>query len=192
MITPDTVARGGFGLRKRALWDRIRGVDSEEEQQRTTGDPSPPSPATTLCGAALAAELLENACAPGSEDSLRIEVVRTLARDLKVELETLAALADGETGAPQVEVVEGALRAADVANLAACAVPEFPEACLPEAAAAAHLAAGAARALGAFAETSTEDSRECHAPYALRDIRGAVWRARLATRQVDEFLGRMG
>src|SRR5918911_159614 len=87
MITPDTVARGGFSLRKRALWDRIRGVDSEEEQQRTTGDPSPPSPATTLCGAALAAELLENACAPGSEDSLRIEVVRTLARDLKVELE---------------------------------------------------------------------------------------------------------
>ncbi len=140
-------------------------------------------------GAALAAGLLENACAPGSGDRLRLEILRTLVRDLKEELEILATLADGEAGTARIEAVEGALRAADVANLAACAVPELPYARAPQAAAATYLAAGAVRALAYLIEADTENSHECQAPYALKDIRGAAWRARLAVRQVDEFSG---
>lgn len=149
--------------------------------------------AAPLHGAALAARLLESACAPGpSGDALRLEVVRGLARDLKRELEVLAARR--ATGAAAlVESVEGALRAADVANLAASALAELPEARVPKAAAAAHLAAGATRALGALARTVAEDpEEEDRAPSALREARGADWRARLAVRQVDEFLGETG
>ncbi len=143
-------------------------------------------------GAALAAGLLENACASGSGDPLRLEVVRVLARGLKEELETLAALTDEETGAARVEGVEGALRAADLANLAACAAPELLEARVPEAAAAVYLAAGAIRALGSLIEAEVEDPHERQAAYALKDARGAGWRARLATRQIDEFLENEG
>jgi hypothetical protein len=146
-----------------------------------------------LRSAALAAELLENACAPGSGDPPRLEVLRTLARDLKEELKALAASANGETGAERIEAVEGALRAADVANLAACAASELLEARLPEAAAATHLAAGAARALGLLIQADVEGcSHERRASYALKDARGAAWRARLATRQVDAFVGEVG
>ncbi len=134
-------------------------------------------------GAALAAGLLVSACAPETGDSLRLEVVRTLARDLAEELEALAVLADDETVA-----VEGALRAADVANLAACAVPEFLEAGVPQAVAAAHLAAGAVRALYALAEADVKDAHGQHEQNLLRDARGAVWRTQLAVRQVDEFM----
>ena len=128
----------------------------------------------------MAAGLLENACAPGTGDSLRLEVLRTLARDLAEELEALAVMADAETGA-----VEGALRAADLSNLAACAVPELPEARVAEAAAATYLAAGAARALCALAgagEENEEYARNVHG-----DVRSANWRAQFAVRQVDEF-----
>jgi hypothetical protein len=145
-----------------------------------------------LGSAASAAELLVNACTPGSGDPLRLEIIRTLARDLKEELEALVALVNGETGPAPIEAVEGALRAADVANLAACAVPELPKAHAPEAASAAHLAAGAVRALGPLIEAAIEDSHEGQTPYALKDARGAVWRARLAVRQVDEFSGEAG
>jgi hypothetical protein len=146
----------------------------------------------TLRGAALAAGLLENACVSGSGDPLRFEVVRTLARDLKEELEALAALAEVEKGAARIEVVEGALRAADVANLAACVIPELLEARVPEVAAATYLAAGAVRALEVLSEAGTEDSPECQTSYALKDARGAAWRAQLAARQVGEFLGKAG
>ncbi len=100
----------------------------------------------------MAAGLLEEACATGAGDPLRLEVVRTLARDLAGELQALSVLADAETGA-----VEGALRAADLANLAACVVPELTEARAAEAAAASWRRPGAA------------------------------WRARLAVRQMNEF-----
>lgn len=167
---------------------------TEEDQQRTVGDLSPnPSAVSlqlTLRSAALAAELLENACASGPSDSSRLEIVRTLARDLKRELEALTTLPGEGTGATWFEEVEGALRAADVANLAACAVPELPQAHASEAVAATHLAIGATRALGAFAEAGTEDMHKHQAPYVLRDLRGAVWRAGLAARQIDEFSGR--
>lgn len=138
--------------------------------------------------AALAAELLENACDPGTSAPLRLEVVRMLARDLKRELEVLASLSDEETGGTCIEGVEGALRAADVANLAACTVPELPKARAPEGVAATHLAAGTVQALHALAE----GTRERHTPYALKDFRAALWRARLAARQVEEFLEEAG
>jgi hypothetical protein len=115
-----------------------------------------------------------------------------LARDLKKELEALATLTNGETGAARFEEVEGALRAADVANLAACTLPELLKTSVPEAAAAVHLAAGAARALGTLAETGAEDAHEYHAQNAFKDARSAMWRARLAARQVDEFLEETG
>ncbi len=143
----------------------------------------------SLHGAALAAELLENACSSGSEDALRREVIRDLARDLKGELEVLAARAEETTSA--VEVVEGALRAADVANLAASALPELSRAHTLEAAAATHLAAGAARALSALATAKDLPDTE-HARNALKDVRGAAWRARLASGQVDELLEEIG
>lgn len=132
-------------------------------------------------GAAMAAGLLTDACAPGAGDPLRTEVVRALARDLAEELEALAAAVDGETPA-----VEGALRAADLANLAASALPELPGA-RAEAAAAAHLATGAALALCTLGGAGLGDGQGEHARNVLGDIRGAGWRARLAVRQVDEL-----
>lgn len=137
----------------------------------------------------MAAEMLEKACAQGSSDHLRLKVVRGLARDLKGELEVLAILADWETDTRQTEWIEGALRAANVANLAACAIPELLGVHASEAAAAAYLASGAAQALGILVESRPEDARKDHASYALRDVRSAVWRARLAIQQVDQFSG---
>jgi hypothetical protein len=118
---------------------------------------------------------------------LRLEVVRTLARDLAEELEALSALADDATA-----TVEGALRAADVANLAACTTPELLETAASRAAAAAYLAAGAVRALGILADADVVDPHEelngeCKQNLS-KDARGAVWRAQLAVRQVDEFM----
>ena len=121
---------------------------------------------------------------------MRLEVVRTLAQDLKMELEALTALANAGTGTAWAEEVEGALRAADVANLAACTVPVLLKPGVREAAAAAHLAAGAARALGALVEA--EETQGYHAQNALKDVRGAAWRARLAARQAEELMGKGG
>jgi hypothetical protein len=128
--------------------------------------------------------LLEKAVAPGSGDPLRLEVVRGLARDLAEELESLSVL----PAADEMIAIEGALKTADVANLAACSVPELLEASAPRAAAAAYLAAGAVRALCALAESSVGDACGEHGQNVLRDTRGAVWRAQLAVRQVDELL----
>ena len=159
-----------------------------EDQPHAAEDPHP-VPSAPFRGAALAAEMLETACTLGSGDPLRLKVVRGLARDLKGELEALAILADGETDTRQTEWIEGALRAADVANLAACTVSELLGAHALEAAAAAYLASGAAQALGILVESRPEDARKDYASYALRDVRSAVWRARLATQQVDQFSG---
>lgn len=141
----------------------------------------------SLHGAALAAGLIENACSSGLDNALRREVIRELARDLKGELEVLAARAEEATSAAGVESVEGALRAADVANLAASALPELSHARTLEVATATHLAAGATRALGALAGTAAKADTE-HARNALKDVRGAAWRARLAAGQVNELL----
>ena len=145
--------------------------------------------AGALRGAASAAGLLESACAPGGpDDPLRREVVRGLARDLMVELDTLADESDGEKGALAVEAVEGALRAADVANLAACAAPELAGTRAEKAVAATHLAAGAARVLCTLLVGDAGDDSGDHETYARKDARGALWRARFAARQADEFV----
>ena len=170
-----------------ATWDRIRSMPAGGDQRRAMESPHSHPSEPPLRGAALAARLLEDACVPGSGDPLRLEVVRTLARDLAEELEALVVLDDDATN-----TVEGALRAADVANLAACTAPELLETAAMHAAAAAYLAAGAVRALGILADNAVGDAQE--EPYGeyeqnlSKDARGAVWRAQLAVRQVDEFM----
>jgi hypothetical protein len=130
----------------------------------------------------MAARLLEAACAPGAEDPLRLEVVRTLAQDLAEELEALVTTAKADT-----DLVEGALRAADLANLAACTVPDLPKARAAETAAAVYLSAGAARALCTLAGAVTGEESGERSRDVLGDTRSASWRAQLAVRQVDEF-----
>ena len=142
-----------------------------------------------LRGAALAAGLLEDACSlPEPGPPLRSEVTLELARSLRAELE---ALAGAVAGPSPVDVgVEGALRAADVANLAAASLDGLPEENARTAVSAAHLAAGAARAICALVgEAGTRGER---AEYVLKDARGAAWRAGLAARQADEFLEGVG
>ena len=133
-----------------------------------------------------AANLLEEAWANAS-DPLRSEVVRELARSLGEEIEALTGPA--HRVAPADARVEAALRAADVANLAASSLADLSGEGAAKAVAAAHLAAGAARALCALAEADVSDLDGDHARYALKDVRSAAWRARFAVRQTDEFLG---
>ena len=73
-----------------------------------------------------AAALLEEACrsAQGSLKAQRIEVVRELALDLGRQLEALSDLAR-EDATPDV-LTEAAISCADLANLAACNVPDLP------------------------------------------------------------------
>lgn len=119
---------------------------------------------------------------------LYLESVRDLAQSLGLEL---AALSE-ETGKPSqgaptadTRLVSAALRAADLANLAACAMPELP----PESAA--YLRTAAAVRLATAAAQSVALERRALAPpgdYEARDLQGAEWRAGLATRQVEEAL----
>ena len=161
-------------------------MPAEEDQRRADKGLRPQPSELPLRGAAMAARLLEQACAPGSGDPLRLEIVRALTRDLAEELEALAVLDDAAA------TVEGALRAADVANLAACTAPELLETAAMQAAAAAYLAAGAVQALGVLTDTTVgNDQEEPHVEYGQnlsKDTRGAVWRAQLAVYQVDEFM----
>ena len=138
---------------------------------------------------ALSAGLLSEACGLDleSRSSLQLEVVRDLAEDLKSRLDTLARTGAGD-GEPAGLLVEAALRCADLANLAACNLPELSEANVPRAAASVHLAAGAAQALGFLAENETTVPDETHPDNVQRDARGARWRTDLAARQVDEFV----
>ncbi len=139
------------------------------------------SEAAPLHAAALAAGLLTEAWSAGLEaSSPRAGVTRDLALDLRVDLEVLAGRHDNT---PSMDaIVEGALRAADLANLGAASLPDLPETDARRAAAAVHLAAGAARSLCALVG-SVE-----HKGYALKDARSAAWRAGLAARQADEAL----
>src|SRR5215212_2728136 len=93
-----------------AAWDRIRGVATGEDPQREAFKGSRSHPSVLLLrGAVLAAEMLEEAVAPGSGNPLRLEVVRGLARDLTEELEFLLVLP-----ADELTAIEGALKTADV------------------------------------------------------------------------------
>ena len=141
-----------------------------------------------LQAAALAAELLAEAWSLSDDTSPRAGVTRELAGGLRDELEAFAGTPDG----PPVPdaAVEGALRAADVASLAAASLAELPEPNARKAAAAAHLAAGAAKALSALVGDARAGSKR--AEYVLKDARSAAWRAGLAARQADEALEGMG
>jgi hypothetical protein len=136
--------------------------------------------------AAEAARLLEEAWSSAS-DPLRAEVVCELARSLGEEIDALADPA-GRTSHSDARF-EAALRAADVANLAASSLADLSDEDVSRAVAAAFLAAGAARALVALAEAEASQLDGDHARYALKDAGSAVWRARFAVRQTDEFLG---
>ena len=148
--------------------------------------PTGPEDLSAAAAGALAAGLLQASCRSVPKDPLRAEVVRGLAQSLRDELEALV----GHAGdaAPADASVEAALRAADVANLAASSLAGLSGESAAKAAAAAHLAAGAARALGALAEAGASDLDRDHAEYVLKDARSAAWRARFAIRQVDEFM----
>lgn len=137
---------------------------------------------TGIMGAAyagvLAAGLLVEACGDG--DDLLAVTVRGLAEDLGRGLRPLS-------GAGTVDSLVGAaLACADLATLAACNVAALPDRGGPSAAAATHLAAGAARALAALGEAEVGDPDEAYAGNALRDLRSAAWKADLAVRQLGE------
>lgn len=131
----------------------------------------------------LAANLLAEACRPGPEVDLRLETVRGLAADLGRRLASLAEAADDGTSD---SLVEAALACADLATLATCNIAVLPDRGRPPAAAATHLAAGAARALAALAEAEIGDPEDAYAGNALRDLRSAGWKADLAVRQLGE------
>ena len=141
--------------------------------------PEPPDP---VSAGARAARLLEAACRSAAANSLQLEVVRDLALDIGRELDALAGLAR-ENDARDV-LTEAALHCADLANLAACNVPELPPAAATRAAVAARLAAGAVRDLRSLVEAGDPD--EEHPENLLRDLRSAAWRAEFATLLVDE------
>ncbi len=125
----------------------------------------------------LAAGLLVEACGEG--DGLLAGTVRDLAGDLGRGLRSLTGTADS--------LVEAALACADLATLATCNVAALPERGGPSAAAATHLAAGAARALAALAEAEIGELGDgAYAQNASRDLRSAVWKADLAVRQLGE------
>lgn len=130
---------------------------------------------------AVAAGLLADACENGSDASVgsaQLTAVLSLARDLRQDLEVYSS---GEAEPDVLAEVAG--RCADLASLAACNVAHVPAEGFAKAVSATHLAAGAARALGASIEAA-----EPSGGYGIRDARGAGWRARLAARQVDELL----
>ncbi len=126
----------------------------------------------------LAAELLVEACEAG--DGLHLETVRDLAKDLGRGLSSLSAAGTTDS------LVEATLACADLATLAACNVVALPVRGRPTAAAATHLAAGAARALAALAEAEIGDPEDAHAENVLRDAGSAGWKADLAVRQIGE------
>ena len=128
----------------------------------------------------LAASLLVEACQTDPENSLRLEVVSSLALDLGRRLETLAG--DDSAGS----LVEAALACADLATLAACNLRALPGNNRPLAAAAVHLAVGTTRALIPLVELEAAVLDEPGAENTLRDARSASWRADLAVQQVEE------
>ena len=127
---------------------------------------------------ALAARLLAEACGDG--DDLHASTVRGLAEDLGRALRPLSGAGTADA------LVEAALACADLATLAACNVAALPDRGRPPAAAATHLAAGAARSLAALGGAEFGDREDAYAGNALRDLRSAGWKADLAVRQLGE------
>lgn len=150
------------------------------------------------CLAALAAAaMLERACRDrmGQEAEqaagrlgLYLESVEGLSGDLGLELAALSNAMEAETpeaASLGAALVSAALRAADLATLAACALPE-----LPQESPAYFRAAAAARLASAAAQSLVLEHRALGHPedYEARDLGGAEWRSGLAARQVEEAL----
>lgn len=134
---------------------------------------------------ALAAGLLVESCLTTTSDAHpSLEVVKGLALDLERRLDALS-LPEGDPQAPD-SLVEAALACADLATLAACNLSGLPEDRGPLAAAAVQLSAGAARALVVLVEAGAGNLDEANAENTLRDARGALWRADLAVRQIQD------
>lgn len=141
----------------------------------------------------LAAAMLEQACrdhnaAHDERLGLYLESAGDLAQSIGRELEALDG--DGvnvsrDNLLTEAVLVSAALRAADLANLAVCALPELPRngSAYLRIAAAVRLAAAATRSMAL-------ERRSLAAPgdYEVRDLRGAEWRASLAASQVEELL----
>jgi hypothetical protein len=140
------------------------------------------APADPVSAGARAAGLLEEACRSESADSLHFAVVRDLALDIERGLDALVRSEDA--AAPDL-LAEAALRCADLANLAACNVPELPPDEAPQAVAAVHLAASAVRDLRPLVEAGSGDLEAEHAGNLLRDVRSAAWRAEFAVRLIN-------
>lgn len=133
---------------------------------------------------ALAAGLLVEACRTPSNGYPSLGVVRDLALDLERRLDALSCPEDQQPDS----LVEAALACADLATLAACNLLGLPEDRGPLAAAAVQLSAGAARALAILVEARAGSLLdEAHAESTLRDARGALWRAGLAARQIEDL-----
>jgi hypothetical protein len=132
---------------------------------------------------ALAAGLLVEACRTPSNGYPSLGVVRDLALDLERRLDALSCPEDQQPDS----LVEAALACADLATLAACNLSGLPEDGEPLVAAAVQLAAGAARALVVLVEARAGSLDEAHAENTLRDARGALWRADLAARQIEDL-----
>jgi hypothetical protein len=132
---------------------------------------------------ALAAGLLAESCLTASDGSPNLDVVRDLALDLKRKLDALSHPEDQQPDS----LVEAALACADLATLAACNLSGLPEDGELLAAAAVHLSAGATRSLAVLVEAGVGTLDEAHAENTRRDARGALWRADLAVRQIEEL-----
>jgi hypothetical protein len=132
---------------------------------------------------ALAAGLLAESCLTASDGSPNLDVVRDLALDLERKLDALSRPEDQQPDS----LVEAALACADLATLAACNLSGLPEDGEPLAAAAVHLSAGATRSLAVLVEAGVGTLDEAHAENTRRDARGALWRADLAVRQIEEL-----
>ena len=135
---------------------------------------------TTAGAGALAAALVVESCRT-VPDHPSLGIVRDLALDLERRLDAL----DRPTAADPDAAVEAALACGDLATLAACNRSALPERGEPLAVSAVHLAAGAARALVVLVEAQAGELDGAYAENALRDARGARWRADLAVRQVE-------
>ena len=133
---------------------------------------------------AVAAALLVESCLTAPQDHRSLGIVRDLAIDLGRRLEALD-LPPSEDPETADALVEAALACGDLATLAACNRSAVPEDGEPLAVAAVHLAAGAARALLTLVEARAGSLERTYAENALRDARGARWRADLAVRQVE-------
>lgn len=129
---------------------------------------------------ALAASLLVDACQTNSENSLQLEVVGSLALDLRGRLEVLSG-----RGSTASSLIESALACADLASLAACNLQALSDNERPLAEAAVHLAAGTTRALIPLIEAELVAMDETGAEYTRKDARSACWRVDLAVRQLE-------